>query len=82
VEYSTLRTAVRKYSTDPQNSPYDFNGVVQLMLAALDNLREFAFEEELADIGYVFNSAQREFLGRILDYSYGVPDESSRKGDD
>lgn len=82
MEYSTLRTEVRKYSTDPQDSPYDFNGVVQLMLAALDNLREFAFDEELADIGYAFNPGQREFLNRILDYSYGVPDARTRKGDD
>ncbi len=79
MDYVTLRNEVRKYSTD---GSYDFNGVVQIMLAALDNLREFAFDEELADIGYTLNPTQRAFLTRILDYAYGVAETQTRKDDD
>ena len=44
---------------------YDFNGVVHLMLAALDNLRHNASEAELDDIGESFSDEQAAFLLKL-----------------
>lgn len=48
--YQSVAQFVREWSTDHQNPPYDFNGIVQLLLAALDNIRENATEHELGRI--------------------------------
>lgn len=69
-DFGELERSVREYNLDPENPrEYDFNGVVHLMLAALDNLRERALEGELGDIGYSMNDEQREFLQKIAAYA-------------
>ena len=52
---------VREWSAGPQNPPYDFNGTVHLMLAALDNIRGNAQERELVEIGRSKANDQRVF---------------------
>jgi hypothetical protein len=47
--------------------PYDFNGVVHVMLAALDNLRHNASEAELESIGESFSAEQAAFLLKLAD---------------
>jgi hypothetical protein len=47
---------------------YDFNGVVQLMLAALDNLRRNALEDELDEVGEMFSDEQANFLLKLADH--------------
>lgn len=61
--YEELRDHLRQFvnsAGDP--APYDFNGVVHLLLASLDNLRKNASEAELEDIGASFDEGQAAFL--------------------
>ena len=46
-------------------APYDFNGVVQLLLATLDNLRQNASDAEIEDIGASLDDEQAAFLLRL-----------------
>jgi hypothetical protein len=81
-DYDSVIDFVRKWSTDPQNPPYDFNGTVHLMLAALDNLREHAMEHELEDIGQSMTDDQRFFLKKIADLGCRVTDAEIEHEDD
>ena len=68
-DYEQLRSYLRNFvniAGDPV--PYDFNGVVHLMLALLDNLREHALETELKDIRASFTDDQAEFFIRLAEY--------------
>lgn len=65
--YQSAIEFIRTWSIDPQNPPYDFNGVVHLMLAALNNMREHAMESELEDIGRAMTDDQRLYLKKIAD---------------
>jgi hypothetical protein len=49
-------------------APYDFNGVVHLMLATLDNLSRNAPEAELEEIGGSFSDEQAAFFLKLADY--------------
>ena len=49
-------------------APYDFNGVVHLMLATLDNLSRNALEAELEEIGGSLNDEQVAFFLRLADH--------------
>ena len=72
--YQSAVEFIRTWSTDPQNPPYDFNGAVHLMLAALDSIREHAMEHELEDIGHLMTDDQRFFLKKIADFGCRVTD--------
>lgn len=70
LNYCDVEEYLKEYNLAPENpSHYDFNGVVHLMLAALDNLRARATEEELEDICYSVTDDQREFLRKIAQYA-------------
>lgn len=76
MQYETMRAYIRQYNIDINNPcAYDFNGVVHLLLAALDNLREHALEEELESIGHTMTNEQRFFLKKIADFGCAVMDE-------
>ncbi len=47
------------------STDYDFNGVVHLMLATLDNLRHNALEAELESVGEMFSDEQAAFLLKL-----------------
>ena len=49
-------------------APYDFNGVVHLMLAALDNLSHNALEAELGEGGGSFSEEQADFFLRLAQH--------------
>ena len=72
--YQSAVEFIRTWSIDSENPPYDFNGVVHLMLAALDNIREHALEHELEDIGRSMTDDQRFFLKKIADFGSRVTD--------
>jgi hypothetical protein len=66
--YEDLERYLRHFvniSCDPV--PYDFNGVVHLMLALLDNLREHALDAELEDLRDSLTEEQVEFFLRLAD---------------
>lgn len=48
--------------------PYDFDGVVHLMLATLDNLSHNASEAELEDMAGSFSDEQAAFPLKLDDY--------------
>ena len=61
--YEELREHLRQFvNAAGEPVPYDFNGVVHLLLASLDNLRQNALEAELEDIGESFDDEQAAFL--------------------
>jgi hypothetical protein len=67
--YEELQRYLRHFvNIDGEPGPYDFNGVVHLMLGLLDNLRENALEEELKDIRESLTEEQAEFFIRLADY--------------
>ena len=75
MKHDEVMSLIRQWGSEPDSS-YDFNGVVHLLIAALDNLREFALEAELEDIVDSFEPEQIEFIQRICSYC----SESAGKG--
>jgi hypothetical protein len=68
VSYEELRDHLRQFvNTAGDPAPYDFNGVVHLLLASLDNLRQNASEADLEDIGASFDDEQAAFLIRLAE---------------
>lgn len=67
VKYEDIEKAVREWGSGNEVQ-YDFNGVVHLLIAALDNLRAHALEAELEDVGESFEPEQAEFLMRLSRY--------------
>jgi hypothetical protein len=58
----------RFVNAEGELEPYDTNGVVRLMLALLDNLREKAPEADLEEIGGRFSDEQAEFFLKLARY--------------
>jgi hypothetical protein len=54
---------------------YDFNLIVHLLLALLDNIRHNATEGELEDIGHSFMDSQRRFLTQLADYASRITND-------
>ncbi len=67
--YEDLLAYLRQFANSHgEPAPYDFNGVVHLMLATLDNLKDNALEAELEHIRGSFNDEQMAFLLRLEDH--------------
>jgi hypothetical protein len=67
--HAELLAHIRQFvNSAGEPAPYDFNGVVHLMLAALDNLSHNALEAELEDIGKSFSEEQAAFFLRLADH--------------
>jgi hypothetical protein len=49
------------------NHVYDFNGVLFMMLACMDNIKDHCIPEDLVDIGECFTKEQREFFILVAD---------------
>jgi hypothetical protein len=67
--YKELESHLRNFvnlTGDP--APYDFNLVVHLMLALLDNLRAHALEGELEAIGESMTPEQATFFRKVATY--------------
>ena len=71
MRYEWVREYLRTYSNTP---PYDFNGLLHLVLAAVDNFREHHLECDLQDYASVVSDDQAEFLLKLLDYRSRYPD--------
>ena len=69
MNYEEILNTIRntKNYSDPDGE-YDFNGVVNIMLAALDNLKENALKSELEDIKSSLSPSQIEFWHKISKY--------------
>jgi hypothetical protein len=69
VRYDELEIFLRHLHnvSDPLGQ-YDFNGIVHLMLALLDNLQENALEAELEDIKESMTDEQVTFFLKIAEF--------------
>ncbi len=56
----------RNFGSD--STTYDFNGIVHLILALLDNLSENALEVELEDISESMTKKQRDFWLKLCHF--------------
>lgn len=65
--YEQLESFLRNFVNfhgDP--APYDFNGLLHLVLAGVDSLRENATEQDFLDFSASITDEQAEFLATML----------------
>lgn len=58
-------------------APFDVNGVIHLMLAAVDNLREHMIDADLEQFAESVSAPQREALIRFAEYLKRDPSAQS-----
>lgn len=63
--HSEVEEYLRTYSA--LEPPFDFNGLLYLLLAATDNLREHAIDQDFFDFAHATTDEQALFLRRLLD---------------
>jgi hypothetical protein len=71
MRYQEVLAYVRSYANaHGENIPYDTNGVIHLMLAAFDNLREHWIDGDIDQLGDAMTAEQRQDfvrIGRLLE---------------
>ena len=81
MSYEDVRDYVRHYSNEPgEPGPYDLYGVIYLMLAGFDNLRQYWMDDDLDVLGQVMSAEQRrDFvrIGRLLEGFTPEPDDAN-----
>ena len=65
LKYEEVENYLRTFST--QQPPYDFNGLLQLVAAGLENLRQNAFDQDLIDYAWTLSDEQVSFLRKLID---------------
>lgn len=65
MNYKEVYEYLLNYSIDPP--PYDFNGLLKLILGGVDNLRKHHLEVELLDYASSISDEQADFLQKLLD---------------
>jgi hypothetical protein len=71
-DFENYLRAFKSWGDEPHL--YDFNYVVHLTLALLDNLRQNGFEAELEDVGGAFDDEQRKFILKLAEYANRTTD--------
>ncbi len=65
LKYTAVKNYLETYSTiEP---PYDFNGLLHLVLAGAENLRQNAIDQDFLDYTCAITNDQALFLRRLLD---------------
>ncbi len=64
--YAEVKNYLETYST--AEPPYDFNGLLHLVLAGVENLRQNAIDQDLPDFAPSISDEQAHFLRRLLDH--------------
>jgi len=64
-KFDQVKHFLRTYSTEP--GPYDFNGLLHLILAGVDNLRDNGLEQHFEDFACAVSDEQAAFLQKLLD---------------
>ncbi len=62
--FELLLTELQNWGTDP--GEYDFNGMVHLLGACLDNMREFAREANISEIAHSLSKDQEAMLRKCV----------------
>ena len=65
IDYTAVMNYLETYST--VTPPYDFNGLLHLILAGTDNLRRHAIDQDFLDFACAITDDQALFLRRLLD---------------
>jgi hypothetical protein len=63
--YELLREYLRRFTNIGGDPAYDTNGILMLLLALADNLRDNAPSEELRELAETISPEQAAFLGRL-----------------
>jgi hypothetical protein len=63
-KYEEVRHYLGTFSTEP---PYDFMGLLHLVLAGVENLRMNAIDQDFSDFAHSITDEQAAFLQRLLD---------------
>jgi len=64
-QYDGVKNYLKTYST--AEPPYDFNALLHLVLAGIENLRTNAIEQDFVDYACAITDDQAAFLRRLLD---------------
>lgn len=64
--FDELTKYLREFDTWDHRGGYDFNGMVHLLGACIDNLRRHALPEEIAQVKHSLERHQLAFLNQIL----------------
>ena len=73
--YGDLLSFLRNWRSFEDPQVYDFGGIVHLLKACLDNLREFAVQGEVEDIGNYLDEQQKRFLIKLAEAAQLPGDE-------
>ena len=65
LKYDEVEGFLRTFST--KQAPYDFNGLLQLSAAGLENMRQNATDQDLMDYAWTLSDEQVQFLRRLID---------------
>jgi hypothetical protein len=71
MNYEQAERFLRTYSAAA--GPFDANGLLHLILAGIDNLRENAIEQELDDYSCAISDEQAAFLTTLLKRRFKNP---------
>src|SRR5262249_1907307 len=67
--FEDLRAYLSRFTQWEGDWPYDHGGVMVLLAAVLDNLRQNALDEDLCRISPYLDDEQRSFLARLGEYA-------------
>ena len=64
LNYEEVKRYLQSYSSD--SGPYDFNGLLHRILAAVDNMEESATDQDFDDFASSISEKQAIFLRKLL----------------
>jgi hypothetical protein len=64
-KYGEIKRYLSTFSTE--EPPYDFNGLLHLVLVGVDNLRAHSIETDFLDFAFSITDEQAAFLQKLLD---------------
>ena len=65
LNYTDVEEYLANFST--AEPPFDFNGLLHLVIAGVENLRKNCIDQELLDYAHSVSDEQARFLQRLLD---------------
>lgn len=65
--FEELESYLREWTSFSRDETYDVGGLVALLAACVDNLREHLLEDELEDLRERLTEAQRAYLVRLAE---------------
>lgn len=71
-DYKSVEKYLRNYGLDA--GQYDFNGLLHLVLAGVDNLREHYIDADLESYACAVTELEAEFLLKLLEYHKRFPE--------